>query len=118
MLCYVGVAKPGFQGFTVGQSTDLWIPLSMQKAFSRPGWNTLGSKLFQSLYLIGRLKPGVTSAQASAETNLLFKQIVRSYLGPQPSQKHVEDLHTPVSNLLRGAAAFPICARSRCRSRF
>jgi predicted permease len=88
----VGAAKPGFQGFTVGQSTDLWIPLSMQKAFSRPGWNTLGSKLFQSLYLIGRLKPGVTAAQAGAETNLLFKQIVRSYLGPQPSQKHRDEL--------------------------
>jgi predicted permease len=88
----VGVARPGFYGFTVGQSTDLWIPLSMEKAFSRPGYNDLGSKLFQSLYLIGRLKPGVTAAQASAETNLLFRQIVRSYLGPQPSQKHLDDL--------------------------
>ena len=88
----VGVARPGFYGFTVGQSTDLWIPLSMEKAFSRPGYNGLGNQLFQSLYLIGRLKPGVTAAQASAETNLLFKQIVRSYLGPQPSQKHLDDL--------------------------
>ena len=88
----VGVARPGFYGFTVGHSTDLWIPLSMEKAFSRPGYNDLGRKLFQSLYLIGRLKPGVTAAQASAETNLLFKQIVRSYLGPQPSQKNLDDL--------------------------
>src|SRR5215471_13357453 len=88
----VGVAKPGFYGVTVGQSTDLWIPLSMERAFSRPGWNGLGDKLFQSLYLIGRLRPDVTAAQASAETNVLFKQIVRSYLGPQPSQKHLDDL--------------------------
>jgi hypothetical protein len=88
----VGVSRPGFYGFTVGRSTDLWIPLSMEKAFSRPGYNGLGSKLFQSLHLIGRLKPGVTAAQASAETNLLFEQIVRSYLGPQPSQKHLDDL--------------------------
>ena len=88
----VGVAKPGFSGVTVGQSTDLWIPLSMEKAFSRAGWNGLGDKLFQSLYLIGRLRPGVTTAQAGAETNLLFQQIVRSYLGPQPSQKHLDDL--------------------------
>jgi predicted permease len=88
----VGVAKPGFYGATVGQSTDLWIPLSMEKAFSRPGWNGLGDKLFQSLDLIGRLKPGVTAAQASAEANLLFKQIVRDYLGPQPSQKHLADI--------------------------
>jgi predicted permease len=88
----VGVARPGFDGFTVGQSTDLWIPLSMEKEFSRPGWNGLGDRFFQSLYLIGRLKPGVTAAQASAETNLLFKQILRSYLGSQPPQKHLDDL--------------------------
>jgi predicted permease len=88
----VGVARPGFYGYTVGQSTDLWIPLSMEKAFSRPGWNGLGANFFQSLYLIGRLKPGVTAIQASTETNLLFNQIIRSYLGPQPSQKHLDDL--------------------------
>ena len=51
-----------------------------------------GTNFFQSLYLIGRLKPGVTATQASTETNLLFKQILRSYLGPQPSQKHLDDL--------------------------
>jgi predicted permease len=113
----VGVAKPGFYGFTVGQSTDLWIPLSMQKGFSRPGWSTLGNKLFQSLYLFGRLKPGVTAAQASAETNLLFKQIMRSYLGPQPSKTHLDDLaHASVEftpggrgvSQLRGAFSVPL----------
>ncbi|HEY2470680.1 MAG TPA: ABC transporter permease [Terracidiphilus sp.] len=88
----VGVAKPGFSGITVGQSTDLWIPLSMEKGFARPGWQGLGSNLFQCLDLIGRLKPGVTSTQANAETNLLFKQIVRSYLGQKPPQKHLDDL--------------------------
>jgi predicted permease len=113
----VGVARPGFYGFTVGHSTDLWIPLSMEKAFSRPGYNGLGGKLFQSLYLIGRLKPGVTAAQASAETNLLFKQIVRSYLGPQPSQKNLDDLqHSRVEltpggrgvSFLRSAFSVPL----------
>ena len=86
----VGVARPGFYGYTVGRSTDLWIPLSMEKAFSRPGWNGLGDRFFQSLYLIGRLKPGVTATQASAETNLLFKQILLSYLGSEPSQKQLD----------------------------
>src|ERR1700677_1092845 len=71
----VGVARPGFSGITVGQSTDLWIPLSMEKEIS-PGWNGLDNKFFQSLYIFGRLKPGVTAAQASAETNLLFRQIL------------------------------------------
>jgi len=98
----VGVAKPGFSGITVGRSADLWIPLSMEKGFPRPGGDAIGSKLYQSLYLIGRLKPGVTPAQAGAETNLLFKQIIRGYLGPQPSQKHLDDLAHAVVELTPG----------------
>jgi len=87
----VGVARPGFSGVSVGQSTDLWIPLSMEMEMS-PGQNGLANKFFQSLQLIARLKPDVKPAQASAETNLLFKQIMRDYLGPQPSQKHLDDV--------------------------
>ena len=88
----VGVAKPGFFGTTVGQSTDLWIPLSMEKEIS-PGWNGLGDKFFQSLNLIGRLKPGVSPEQATASTNLLFKQILRNdFLGANPSQKQLASI--------------------------
>jgi predicted permease len=87
----IGVARPGFSGVTVAQSTDLWIPLSMETEMS-PGQNGLTNNFFQSLQLIGRLKPDVKPAQASSETNLLFKQIMRDYLGPQPSQKHIEDI--------------------------
>jgi predicted permease len=105
----VGVAKPGFSGVTVGQSADLFIPLSMEKAFSRPGWNLIGDKFFQSLCLIGRLKPGVTVAQAGAETNLLFKQIMRSYLGTQPSRKHLADLaHASVELTPGGRGVSPL----------
>src|ERR1700728_400755 len=57
-----------------------------------PGQNGLANKFYQSLQLIGRLKPDVKPAQASSETNLLFKQIMRDYLGPQPSQRHIEDI--------------------------
>jgi predicted permease len=87
----IGVARPGFSGVAVGKSTDLWIPLSMEAEMS-PGQNGLANKFFQSLQLLGRLKPHVKPAQASAETNLLFKQIMRDYLGPQPSQKHLDDI--------------------------
>jgi predicted permease len=41
---------------------------------------------------VARLKPGVTVSQATANTNLLFKQYIRSeYLGPSPSQKDLSD---------------------------
>jgi hypothetical protein len=85
----VGVEPPGFFGTTVGQAPDLWIPLSMEKEIS-PGWNGLENKFFQSLYIIARLKPGITVEQASANTNLLFKQILRSeYVSPQPTTKEL-----------------------------
>src|SRR6185437_6031609 len=105
----VGVAQPGFQGFTVGQATDLWIPLSMKNAFSHQGGNALANNFFQSLNLIGRLKPGVTPGQANAETNLLYHQVMRSYLGPQPSQKHLDDLaHANVQLTPGGRGISPI----------
>ena len=88
----VGIAPRDFFGITVGESPDFWIPLSMEKQIS-PGWNGLGDKWFESLYLVARLKPGVTAAQASADTNLVFKQYVRSeYLGASPSAKDLSGL--------------------------
>jgi ABC-type antimicrobial peptide transport system permease subunit len=88
----IGVARPGFFGASVGEAADLWIPLSMEKEIS-PGWNGITDKLFQSLYIIGRLKPGVSMAAAGSETNLLFKQILRSdFVGANPSQKELTSI--------------------------
>jgi predicted permease len=88
----VGIAQRGFFGTTVGQAPDFWIPLSMEKEIS-PGWNGLNDKDFQSLYLIARLKPNVSLAQAAVATNALFRQIIRSeYLGSNPSPKDLANL--------------------------
>jgi len=87
----VGVTPPEFFGVTVGQSPDVWIPLAMEKEIS-PGWNGLERDLFQSLYIIARRKPDVTLAEASSNTNLLFKQILYEYAGSKPSPKDVEDI--------------------------
>jgi predicted permease len=101
----VGVAPQEFFGTAVGQAPDFWIPLSMEKEVS-PGWNGLDDKFFQSLYLIARLKPGVTNEQATANVNLLFKQILRSeYVGPQPSQKaltSIEHAQIELTSVARG----------------
>jgi predicted permease len=63
----------------------------MEKEIS-PGWNGLDEKLFQSLYLIGRRKTGVSAEQASANTNLLFKEILHEYVGPNPDQKQLDNI--------------------------
>ena len=66
----VGVTPPGFFGTAVGESPDLWIPLSMEKQIS-PGWNGLDDKWFQSLYILGRLKKGVTIRASSSQCESL-----------------------------------------------
>jgi len=88
----IGVTPPEFFGVIVGQSPDLWIPLSMEKEIS-PGWNGLENKMFQSLYVLARRREGVSVEQASANTNLLFKQILHEYVGQQPSQKQSDDIN-------------------------
>jgi predicted permease len=87
----IGVTPQEFFGTTVGQRPDLWIPLSMEKQIS-PGWNGLDNKWFQSLYVLGRLKPGVTIDQASANVNVLARQIWQEYAGSVLTKQQQQDL--------------------------
>ena len=87
----IGVAPPEFFGTMVGQSPDLWIPLSMEKQVS-PGWNGLDDKRFESLYIFGRLKTGVGAAQAQAEVNLLAQQLWRGAIGGKLSAADDEQI--------------------------
>ena len=77
----IGVAPPGFFGVTVGRSPDLWIPLMMQREIS-PAWNGLSDKRFQTLHLIGRLKPGWTTRRAGEETTSIYRQIASEHAAP------------------------------------
>jgi predicted permease len=76
----IGVAPAGFFGVTVGRSPDLWIPLMMQRQIS-PAWNGLRDKRFQTLHLIGRLKPGWTTRRAGEETTSIYRQIASEHAG-------------------------------------
>ena len=108
----IGVAPPPFFGLTVGQSPNLWIPLSMQKEIA-PDRTGLDKELFQSLHLIGRLKPGVSRQHAQANTDVLFRQILLGYIGPQPSQEHLDAIQHARIELTPAATG-----RSELRSEF
>jgi len=63
----VGVAPPRFQGTTVLHS-DVWVPITaMPLALPRNSGSLLTSRESVWLLMGGRLKPGVTVAQANAE---------------------------------------------------
>jgi predicted permease len=72
----VGVMPPGFFGFEVGRSPDLWWPLHMVPRVAW-GWQAklLDSKNSQWLRIMGRLKPGVARAQAQSELDVIFQQM-------------------------------------------
>jgi predicted permease len=103
----IGVAPPEFFGTKVGESTDIWIPLSMMKEVP-PYWKSYTDNSAESLEVFGRLKPGVRVAQASADVNLRFQQIQRGFAGASPSQKELATLqqaHVQLTSMARGLSA-------------
>ena len=63
----VGVAPRRFSGLQVESGQDVWLPFALQSTIVRGG---LGS---WSLWLLGRLKPGVSIHQAQAEIAVLYE---------------------------------------------
>jgi predicted permease len=79
----IGVAPRGFVGETIGQQPDLWVPMQLQPLIV-PGSNWLRDtppEKIMWLHVFGRLKPGVTMAQASAEANGIFRADLESFYG-------------------------------------
>jgi predicted permease len=73
----VGVAREGFTGASVGISPDVFTPIVMLRTF-RPTATMWNSRHWWWLTVIGRLKPGVTIANASAEMDVLWHRILES----------------------------------------
>jgi len=99
----IGVAPKDFFGTTVGSAPDLWIPLAMEKQLPPAHWDNREKDDAQSLFLIGRLRDGVTLPQAGSVINLLFKQSLQARAGAQPSARRLQAIQnagielTPVS---------------------
>jgi predicted permease len=68
----VGVAQAGFDGVELGRLARVFIPI-MMKAQVTPGWNALDGRLYRWVRTVGRLRPGVTSEQARAALEPLFR---------------------------------------------
>lgn len=76
----IGIAPAGFAGDVVGEQMSLFVPLSMQPEIVR-GRRWRNSPTASWLSLIGRLKPGITLAQADANLNAVFQQALRGDYG-------------------------------------
>ena len=82
----IGVAPAEFFGVTVGEVPDVWLPVSTANSvFPGPSW--LDGKNNNFLTIVGRLQPGISMQQASAELTPVSIQIDLERNGPPRSEK-------------------------------
>jgi predicted permease len=78
----LGVAPPKFRGIELFFSPDYWVPLVNQEQVE--GWNSLNERASRGLWVAGRLKDGVTSAQATADLNSVGAYLAKTYPKEDP----------------------------------
>jgi predicted permease len=81
----VGVAAPGFHSMVWGQLPGVYVPITMQKIIE-PEWDFLPDHKSYWTDVVGRLKPGVSTAQATASMNTLFLQLRTAEFALQKDQ--------------------------------
>jgi putative ABC transport system permease protein len=77
----VGVTQPGFSGIEVGSAVDVTAPICTD-AIVDPTTNSLDKRGDWWLRIIGRPKPGISAAQATARLNTLAPEIFKATLPP------------------------------------
>lgn len=78
-LTVIGIAPPQYTGMMRGLSIEIWAPMAMMPAVEPIGDRTLTSRGNRGLYLVGRLKPGATLAQARARFDLITRDMQAAY---------------------------------------
>ena len=74
----VGIAPPEFRGTETIFAPEFWIPMMMQPQIEI-GNPWLESRQAHNVWLLGRLKPGVTREGAAASLNAIAAQLAREY---------------------------------------
>jgi predicted permease len=78
----IGVAPRGFYGTELFYRPELWVPMMMQ-AEIEPGNSWLDRRSTENLWVLGRLKPGVTPAQGAGDLTAIAARLAREYPSDQ-----------------------------------
>ena len=73
----LGVAPPKFRGTTLFLAPDFWVPIVNQAQLD--GESVLNSRGSQGLWIVGRLKDGVSKAQLQADVDSIAASLARTY---------------------------------------
>jgi putative ABC transport system permease protein len=74
----IGIMPPRFQMYAV----NVWVPLTLNSSGASSG----ESRITGWLWVLGRLKPGVSEQSAAADLNVIAKQLSKVYVKDYPSE--------------------------------
>jgi hypothetical protein len=94
----IGVAPKSFTGVDLWFRPDVYLPM-MTAAVAPDGSDTLTHRSYRGCDLLGRLKPGVTLAQAQAEMNVIMSGLERQY--PEDNKDTIAILRNEMSRRLQ-----------------
>jgi predicted permease len=80
-MTVVGVAPRGFNGTTLGNDPEIFVPISMRGLMS-PGFNGFENRRQYWAYLFARLKPGVSIEQGTVAINGPYHAIINDVEAP------------------------------------
>ena len=76
----IGVAPPDFHGVERWYWPEVWVPMMMEPQIeNHPGTGWLDSRGTWDTWVLGRLKPGTSRAQALANLNTIGAELAREY---------------------------------------
>lgn len=101
-MTIIGVAPPAFRGTELFFAPAMWIPMVEQPTVE--GYNELEQRGNHSAFVVGRLRPGVTAAQATADLNTLATWLAKTYPGADAGVKFTLARPGLVGDMLGGPA--------------
>jgi predicted permease len=84
-MTIIGVAPPEFRGTELFFAPAMWIPMVEQPEIE--GSDNLKYRGDHSMFVVGRLKPGVSATQATADLNGIGAWLARAYPGDDDGVK-------------------------------
>src|SRR6267142_7206280 len=88
----IGVAPKGFNGTEVAYAPELFVPMMMAREIE-PGSAWLESRDSDNLFVVGRLKAGISSAQAESQLKTITLQLAQEH--PKENEGRGVRLLTP-----------------------
>ena len=98
----IGVAPPAFRGTELFFAPAMWMPMVEQPTVE--GYDALTFRGNHSAFAVGRLKPGVTAAQATADLNAVGALLAKTYPSDDEGVKFTLARPGLVGDMLGGPA--------------